>query len=112
MHGHDKTVEALAKKLWDGKLVEVTAVSWSSHQDQKTGDHAGETLFGFDLDEAATGQRTGNTLAVYFKDADDIATLKARKPGDKTPFKVRGKLVADPKVTWRIWLVDARLVKE
>src|SRR5207248_4232117 len=49
MRSYDKKVEAVAKERWHGKVAEVTAVSWSSHQDQKTGEHAGETLFSFDV---------------------------------------------------------------
>src|SRR5689334_5696799 len=86
-----KSEIASAKQKWDGKFVEITAVGWTSHQDQKTGEHAGQTLFSFDLDETETGKRTGNTIPVYFKDERDITFLKDRKIGDKTPFQVRGK---------------------
>jgi hypothetical protein len=48
---------------------------------------------------------------VYFKDKKDIQELKARKIGDKTLFKVRGKVVLD-KNTWRMHLAEARLVRE
>jgi hypothetical protein len=112
MLSHAKKVEEAATETWNGKVAEVTAVSWASHQDQTMGDHAGQTLFSFDPTEAVTGKRGDKTLAVYFRDATDIATLKARRLGDKAPFKVRGKLVVDYTRGFHVWMEDARLVKD
>jgi hypothetical protein len=106
MLSHDKKVEAAATKQWDGRVVELTAVSWRSHQDQRAGDHAGQTLFSFDLGEAGTGERRDKGLAVYFRDKDDIALLKGRKLGDKTPFRVRGELVVDYQRGFHVWVVS------
>jgi hypothetical protein len=111
MRGHDKRVEMVAKEKWNGKVAEIAAHGWASHQDQTTGPHAGETLFSFDVGEAETGKRTGNTIPVYFKDKADIAQLKARNVGDRTPFRVRGRVVVD-RTGWRLSLENARLVKE
>jgi hypothetical protein len=86
-------------------------VSWSSHQDQTTGKYAGQVLFSFDVGEAETGKRTGNLIPVYFKPGPDATLLKNRKITDRTPFKVRGKVVVD-RFFWRMYLEDARLVKE
>jgi hypothetical protein len=107
----DSRIEAIVKKKWAGKVGELTARGWNSAQDQTSGPHAGEVLFGFDPGEAAAGKRTGVVLAVYFKNNADAKLLKARKLGDKTPFKVRGKITADP-YGFRLWLTDGRLVKE
>jgi RNA polymerase sigma factor (sigma-70 family) len=107
----DKEAIDQAKKKLAGKVGELTALGWASYQDQKMGDQAGETLFSFDMGEAETGEWTGNTIPVYFKDKKDIAVLKNRKLGDKTLFKVRGELVMGQD-GWRLSMVDARLVKE
>jgi hypothetical protein len=104
--------EADAKKRWEGQTVEFTATSWNNHQDQKEGPHAGQTLFGITIKGAGDGKNASFLLATFFNNAKDSNMLKARKITDKTPFKLRGKVVIDYELTWRVWLDDAELVKD
>jgi hypothetical protein len=101
--------EAEARKRWAGKTAEFSGTFWASVQELKDGDHKGEYLFSFRIDEK---NPKSPLLAAYFKDPEDVATLKSRKVTAPAPFKYRGKVVIDYGVVWRIWLEDAELVKE
>ena len=103
-----KTPEAEAKK-WDGKIGEFTLTSRQNSQDVKFGPNAGQTLFGF------KDERKGQTryaLGFYTTDKKTIEALKAREVGQRTPFKIRGKIVIDYSNTVHILLREAKLVNE
>jgi len=104
-----KIEEAEAKRRWDGKIGEITLTSHQSSQNVKFGPNAGQTLFGF------KDERKGKTryvLGFYTTDKKTIEAIKAREVGQRTPFKIRGKIVIDYSNTVHIQLREAKLVNE
>src|SRR5262245_51940817 len=88
---------------------EITLTSHQSSQDVKFGPNAGQTLFGFKDERKGT---TRYALGFYTTDEKTIEALKARKVGQSTPFKIRGKIAIDYSNTVHILLREAKLVNE
>lgn len=103
--------EADAKKKWHGKVVDLFTLRWSYNNDVTAGPHAGQAMFNLDVGDPDTARHSGTRLVVYLKDDLDIGTLRNLRAFNRTPVRVRGRLVVDYKTPSRIWMEDASLVR-
>src|SRR5262249_54776416 len=84
-------------------------LSWSYHQDQTSGPHAGQTMFNLDVGEPGTGKHSGNVAVVYMKEDRDSGTIKNLPHFNTRVLRVRGKLVVLEKPTLGVWVEDGVL---
>src|SRR5262249_31385580 len=109
---NDGIAEADAKKKWAGKRVALTTLRWGSNREAGKGEPAGRTLFYFEVGEAKTGKPTSLRLPVFVKDEKDTTTLKNLRWWNKRPLVLHGKLRIDYTSHLRVWMEDARLVRD